>query len=65
MATLYFNSHSMELNPALGNVGELKNVIAELLRKSGFTDAASTSSGLSYEATPVVPRTELPTRNSE
>jgi hypothetical protein len=45
MAALFFNSHSMELSPALGNVGELKNVIANsVLKASGFTDVVDTQS---------------------
>ena len=38
MASLFANSQRKELNPALGSVGELKNVIANELKKNGFTD---------------------------
>jgi hypothetical protein len=38
MASLFANSQRKELNPALGSVGELKNVIANELRRNGFTD---------------------------
>jgi hypothetical protein len=32
----------MELSQALGNVGELKGVIANLLKENGFTDVVNT-----------------------
>jgi hypothetical protein len=38
MAFLFCNTRRMELSDALGGVGELKNVIANELRRSGFTD---------------------------
>ena len=45
MAALFYNFHSMELNPALANIGELKNVIANsVLKASGFTDVVNTAS---------------------
>ena len=45
MAALFFNFRSMELNPALGSVGELKNVIANTLREDmHFTDVVDTES---------------------
>ena len=37
MAALFFNFRSMELSPALANIGELKNVIANsVLKASGL-----------------------------
>jgi hypothetical protein len=38
MAFLFCNTRDMELSEALGNVGELKGVIANELRNSGFSD---------------------------
>jgi hypothetical protein len=38
MAFLFCNTRKMELSEALGSVGELKNVIANELKESGFTD---------------------------
>jgi hypothetical protein len=38
MAFLFANSQHKELSPALGSIGELKNVIANELKKNGFTD---------------------------
>ena len=42
MAALFFNFRSIELNPALANIGELKNVIFHELRNSGFSDVVNT-----------------------
>jgi len=43
MAGLFANSQLIELNPALANIGELKNVIFNsVLRDSGFTDVVNT-----------------------
>jgi hypothetical protein len=42
MAALFCNTRDMELSEALGSVGELKNVIANELRSSGFTDVVNT-----------------------
>jgi len=45
MAALFFNFRSMELSPALANIGELKNVIANsVLKASGFTDVVDAQS---------------------
>jgi hypothetical protein len=44
MAALFANSQSKELNPALGSVAELKNVIANELTKNGFTDVIDNQS---------------------
>ena len=38
MASLFCNTRQMVLSEALGSIGELKNVIANELTKSGFTD---------------------------
>ena len=38
MAALFANSQQKELNPALGSVAELKNVIANALKSHAFTD---------------------------
>jgi len=38
MAFLFANSQRKELNPTVGSVGELKNVIANALKSNGFTD---------------------------
>ena len=37
MAFLFFNFRSMSLSEALANVGELKGVVANTLKQSGFT----------------------------
>ena len=42
MAALFANSSRMDLNEALANIGELKNVIANELRGKGFTDVVDT-----------------------
>jgi hypothetical protein len=42
MAALFCNTRDMELSEALGSVGELKNVIANELVSSGFTDVVNT-----------------------
>jgi hypothetical protein len=44
MAALFCNSRRMELSAALTNVGELKGVIADMLKKDGFTDVVNTRS---------------------
>ena len=44
MAALFANSQSKELNPALGSVAELKNVIANELKRNGFTDVINNPS---------------------
>ena len=44
MAALFANSQRKELNPALGSVGELKNVIANELKKHAFTDVIDNQS---------------------
>ncbi|MBA2521291.1 MAG: hypothetical protein H0V24_16665 [Chloroflexia bacterium] len=45
MAGLAFRTERRELNPALGNIGELKNVIFHsVLRERGFTDVVNTPS---------------------
>ncbi len=42
MAALFANTRQMVLSEALANVGELKGVIADMLRNSGFTDVVNT-----------------------
>ncbi|MER5473768.1 hypothetical protein ABZX90_09400 [Streptomyces sp. NPDC002935] len=42
MAALQISTRQMELSEALANVGELKNVIANLLKENGFTDVVNT-----------------------
>jgi hypothetical protein len=42
MAFLFFNAHSMGLSQALANIGELKGVIVDTLKKDGFTDVVNT-----------------------
>lgn len=42
MASLFCNTRQMVLSEALQGIGELKNVIANELRKSGFTDVVNT-----------------------
>ena len=42
MAALFANSSRMDLNEALGSIGELKGVIANALRGKGFTDVVDT-----------------------
>ena len=45
MAGLAFRSGRRELNPALGSIGELKNVIFHrVLQERGFTDLVNTES---------------------
>ena len=44
MAFLFFNFRSMSLSEALANVGELKGVVANTLKQSGFTDVVNTQS---------------------
>ncbi len=44
MASLFANSQRKELNPALGSIGELKNVIANELKKHAFTDVINNQS---------------------
>lgn len=44
MAFLFCNTRRMDLSPALANVGELKNVIANELQKRGFTDVINNQS---------------------
>lgn len=44
MAALFFNFRSMEVSAALSGVEELKRVIADSMRKSGFTDVVNTQS---------------------
>jgi hypothetical protein len=44
VAALFANSQRRELNPALGSVGELKNVIADQLKKHAFTDVIDNQS---------------------
>ena len=45
MAGLSFRFSQRELNPALGSIGELKNVIAHsVLRARGFADVVNTES---------------------
>ena len=44
MASLFANSQRKELNPTLGSVGELKNVIAGELKKHAFTDVINNQS---------------------
>jgi hypothetical protein len=44
MAALFFNDRRMDLSDALANVGELKNVIFNELKGSGFTDVVNTPS---------------------
>ena len=39
---LFVNTRDMELNEALADVGELKIVIADELKKGGFTDVIPT-----------------------
>jgi len=44
MAGLSIRSDRRELNPALGNIGELKNVIAnDVLKRRGFIDVVNTA----------------------
>jgi|SRR5713101_3876350 hypothetical protein len=44
MAALFFNDRRMDLNVALANIGELKNVIFNELTGMGFTDVVNTPS---------------------
>jgi len=45
MAALSFRNEVRELNPALGSIGELKNVIAHsVLEERGFSDVVNTES---------------------
>jgi hypothetical protein len=45
MAGLFLRTERRELNPALGSVGELKNVIAHnVFEARGFTDVVNTQS---------------------
>lgn len=41
---LFFKYRDITLSEALANIGELKTVIADALRKKGFTDVVTTSS---------------------
>ncbi|KJC61120.1 hypothetical protein UP10_09520 [Bradyrhizobium sp. LTSPM299] len=44
MAFLFANTRSMSLSDALANIGELKGVIANTLKQSGFTDVINNPS---------------------
>jgi hypothetical protein len=42
MTALFANSHSMQLSEALASIGELKNVIADMMHRINFTDVVHT-----------------------
>ena len=43
MTALFANSHSMQLSAALGNIGELKNSVADMMQhRLNFTDVVHT-----------------------
>ncbi|MEU0189151.1 hypothetical protein ABZ250_04655 [Streptomyces afghaniensis] len=42
MAALWIRTRQMELSEALANIGELKGVIANLLKERGLTDVVNT-----------------------
>lgn len=44
MASLFCNTRQMELSDALGNIGELKNVIKNTLSENGYVDVIDTES---------------------
>ena len=42
MTALFANSHSMQLSAALGNIGKLKNSVADMMQHRYFTDVVHT-----------------------
>jgi hypothetical protein len=44
MAFLFFNYRSMGLSEALASIGELKGVVADTLKKDGFTNVVNSPS---------------------